>query len=87
MFNLSGAINVLLFLIVRPELLLFAPPHKIADPSTSSAILAETANYHHSPQPTEKELADDGGRNPPHDPEVALSHIEPRPRLEVLEGI
>ena len=87
-FNLSGAINVLLFLIVRPELLLFTPPHKITDPSTSSAILAERANYHHSPQPTEKKLADDGGQNPPHDPnEVALSHIEPRPRLEGLEGI
>ena len=28
MFNLSGAINVLLFLIVRPHLLLFTPPEE-----------------------------------------------------------
>jgi hypothetical protein len=31
-FNLSGAINVLLFLIVRPELLLFSPPEEVGDP-------------------------------------------------------
>ena len=93
MFNLSGAINVLLFLIIRPELLLFTPPErfrepKIVDPSTSPAILAETTNYNHSPQPTGRELASDGEWNPPHDPnDVALSPIEPRPRLEELEGI
>jgi len=31
-FNLSGAINVLLFLIVRPELLLFSPPEEVGGP-------------------------------------------------------
>jgi hypothetical protein len=31
-FNLSGAINVLLFLIVRPELLLFSPHEEVGDP-------------------------------------------------------
>jgi len=88
LFNLSGAINVLLFLIVRPQLLLFTPPEgfsesKVASPSTSSAILAETTNYNHSPQPAGRELAGDGGWNSPHDAnDVALSHIEPRPRLE-----
>jgi len=35
MFNLSGAINVLLFLIVRPQLLLFSrisPPEEFSEP-------------------------------------------------------
>jgi hypothetical protein len=31
LFNLSGAINVLLFLIVRPSLLLFSPPEEQAE--------------------------------------------------------
>ena len=31
MFNLSGAINVLLFLIVRPHLLLFTPPEELSE--------------------------------------------------------
>ena len=92
-FNLSGAINVLLFWIVRPQLLLFTPTKEFrasrtADPSTSPAILAETTNYNHSPQPTGSELAADREWNPPHDPnDIALSPIEPRPRLEELEGI
>jgi hypothetical protein len=91
--DLSGAINVLLFFIIRPELLLFIPPKEfsepeIADPSTSSAILEETVKYNHSPQPTGMELAGDGEWNPPHDAnDVALPHIEHRPRLEGLEGI
>jgi len=32
MFNFSGATNVLLFLIIRPQLLLFAPPENSAEP-------------------------------------------------------
>ena len=32
MFSLSGAINVLLFLIIRPQLLLFAPPEELVKP-------------------------------------------------------
>ena len=31
MFNLSGAINVLLFLILRPHLLLFARPDSLSE--------------------------------------------------------
>ncbi|KAH9048332.1 hypothetical protein EDB84DRAFT_263787 [Lactarius hengduanensis] len=34
MFNLSGAINVLLFLIVRPQLLLFSPPEEFSEPDS-----------------------------------------------------
>jgi len=34
MFSLSGAINVLLFLIIRPRLLLFAPPEELGEPIT-----------------------------------------------------
>ena len=88
--DLSGAINVLLFLVVRSELLLFTPPERVpeskfVDPSTSPAILTETINYNLSPQPTGRELAGDREWNPPHDPnDVALSPIEPRPRLEEL---
>ena len=88
-FNLSGAINVLVFLVVRSELLLFTRDSQITDPSTSPAILAETTNYNYSPQPTGRELRGDGEWNPPRDSnEVVLSPIEPiRPRLEALEGI
>jgi hypothetical protein len=86
MFNLSGAVNVLLFLIIRPELLLFIPPEEFSETkSTSSAILAETLNYNHSPQPAGRELAGDGEGNPPHDAnDVALLPIEPRP---ILDGV
>jgi len=51
MFNLSGAINVLLFLIVRPHLLLFTPPEERCEPSVELANLrsscATTLNRHH----------------------------------------
>jgi len=66
MFNLSGAINVLFFLIVRPHLLLFAPPEelgehkvKLANPSTGSAIFPDMVRYDHIPQPTGLGLVDD----------------------------
>ncbi|KAH9014333.1 hypothetical protein EDB85DRAFT_2287593 [Lactarius pseudohatsudake] len=66
MFNLSGAINVLLFLIVRPHLLLFTPPEELgessvglANTSTSSAILPDTIDHDQSPQPTRPGLMDD----------------------------
>ncbi|KAF8261258.1 hypothetical protein EI94DRAFT_1746329 [Lactarius quietus] len=66
MFNLSGAINVLIFLIVRPHLLLFTPPEElgeakveIANPSTSSAILSNMDKYDHSPQSMGTGLMDD----------------------------
>jgi len=64
MFNLSGAINVLLFLIVRPHLLLFTPPEKLVEPmvqlansTTSSVLLPDVHN--HFPQPTGAELTND----------------------------
>jgi len=61
MFNLSGAVNVLLFLIVRPHLLLFTPPEKLvepevelANPSTGPALFLDV--YTLSPQTMEAEL-------------------------------
>ncbi|KAH9961213.1 hypothetical protein BC827DRAFT_1203226 [Russula dissimulans] len=39
MFNLSGAINVLLFLIIRPQLLLFAPPKQPIEPERQPSCL------------------------------------------------
>ena len=67
MFNLSGAINVLLFLNLRPHLLLFTPPGELDEPkvelanlSIDSAVFpADMVNYCHSPQPTGTELMDD----------------------------
>jgi len=54
LFNLSGAVNVLLFLIVRPHLLLFTPPEELvepkvelANPSSSSAL--SSVVYSHFP--------------------------------------
>jgi hypothetical protein len=70
MFNLSGAINVLLFLIVRPRLLLFPRPEKLAEPDmelapqdTSTAIFSDIAKFQHSPEPTSAALLDQGSRN------------------------
>ncbi|KAF8271052.1 hypothetical protein EI94DRAFT_1721231 [Lactarius quietus] len=68
-FNLSGAINVLLFLTIRPQLLLFSPPDEFSEPertelpqpATGSAVCTDTPRYHHSPQPTGIGLADDMG--------------------------
>ena len=60
-FNLSGAINVLLFLTIRPELLLFSPPDECNDPegtAAGSAVFADTPKYNLSPQLAEKELAE-----------------------------
>ena len=51
MFNLSGAINVLLFLIIRPQLLLFAPPKQPVEPAkqshldTDPVVPLDTAGY------------------------------------------
>jgi hypothetical protein len=64
MYSLSGAINVLLFLIVRPHLLLFTPPDELvepivehANPTTSSVLLPGV--HIHSPKPTGAELTND----------------------------
>ena len=68
MFNLSGAINVLLFLVVRPQLLLFPRPEGFAEPDmelapqgTGSAIFSDVAKFQHSPEPTSAALAADEG--------------------------
>ena len=63
-FNLSGAANVLLFLIVRPHLLLFTPPEKLVEPivqlenPTTSSVLWPGVHIH-SPKPTGAELTND----------------------------
>lgn len=93
-FNLSGTINVLLFLIVRPQLLLFSPPDdfieadaaSLGQPTTGSALFNDTTEiYHHSPQPTGRAPVDDGEWEPPLDGNnVALSRIESIPRSDVI---
>ncbi len=94
MFNFSGAINVIIFLIVRPQLLLFSPPEEFSElevvdlghPTTGSAIFPDTAQYSHSPQLTGTRLADDaehGAWNPTLDGNnIALSPIDSRPRSD-----
>ena len=66
MFHLSGAINVLLFLIVRPHLLLFTHPEgldesevELANPSTSSASFPDMVRYDDKPQLIREGVMDD----------------------------
>jgi len=71
MFYLSGAINVLLFLIIRPQLLLFPRPKELdgqeiqLNPQgTGPASFSDTAKFQHSPEPTSLALmVDEGSRN------------------------
>ena len=81
-YNLSGAINVLLLLIVRPQLLLFPPPEDFGEPGAAILTTESAAKYHlghghtTSPQSIAMELADVG--DPPlngNDITVALSRI------------
>ena len=93
-FNLSGAINVVLFLTVRPQLLLFPHPNdfseaeeaaELGQPATGSAIFTDPAKYTHSPQATGMGLVGDGEWNPPLDGNnIALSRIESRSRSDVI---
>jgi len=71
MFSLSGAINVLLFLIIRPGLLLFPRPEELAGPEialapqgtgTSSGVFSDMAKFQHSSDPTSAAL-DEGCRS------------------------
>jgi hypothetical protein len=69
-FYLSGAINVLLFLITRPELLLFRRPKELPEPEmelesqgTGPAILPDAENIQNSPEPAPMELGNEGSRN------------------------
>jgi hypothetical protein len=82
MFNLSGAINVLLFLIVRPQLLLFPRPEELSGPDielapqlegTGSGIFTDPGKFQHSPEPTSAALAEEGPRHG-----ATLSHINSR---------
>jgi hypothetical protein len=59
MFNLSGVIDVLLFLIVRPQLFLFPRPEKLAEldmelvrQGSGSPILSDIAKFQHNPELT-----------------------------------
>ena len=76
-FNLSGAINVLLLLIVRPQLLLFNDPDIGQPNDTSSSISDNAAKDNHSARPTGADLVDDGEWVPPR--RVSSSPIESRP--------
>ncbi|KAI0276618.1 hypothetical protein BGY98DRAFT_934918 [Russula aff. rugulosa BPL654] len=68
MFHLSGAINVLLFLIVRPELLLFPRPRQLDEleieltpqEDTGPAIFSDPAKFQLSPEPISAVLEDEG---------------------------
>ena len=88
LFNLSGAINVLLFLIVRPQLLLFSPPElseSEIELGHSSTTFPDAATDNHSPQPTGMRLLGDGVWNLT--PEgsansVALSRVDFGPRSD-----
>jgi hypothetical protein len=67
MFLLSGAINVLLFLIIRPGLLLFPRPKQLDEQEleltlqddTGVANLSDTAIYRRSSKPTSAALKDE----------------------------
>ena len=88
LFNLSGAFNVLLFLFIRPELLLFKDPEgilktevvdQVVDIGTNSSISNDTAKDDHNPQPNGARLVDDGEWVPPlGGDDVVLSHIDSR---------
>ena len=86
-FNLSGAINVLLFLIVRPQLLLFSPPEESEEvelgPTTGSAIFPDTAKYNQSPQPAGMALVDDAEDRDGNS--IALSRIDSRSRSDGIQ--
>jgi len=68
MLNLSGAINVVLFLIITPKLLLFAPPEvpteletEMSHLKTDPAIRPDTVQYQyqHSPETTRVGVVDE----------------------------
>ena len=84
MFNLSGALDVILFLIIRPELLLFSRPRVLdeqevlltsAPQGTGLAIISDREKLQHSPEPSTSAVLGDGGSNDIPTP----SHVESRP--------
>jgi hypothetical protein len=72
-FHLSGAANVLLFLVIRPELLLFPRPSQLQvdeqeielalQEDTGAAKLSDTAKFQHSPEPNLPVLEGEGTRD------------------------
>ncbi|KAF8497247.1 hypothetical protein F5888DRAFT_1613796 [Russula emetica] len=81
MFYLSGVINVVLFLIVRPRLLLFPRPKELdgreiqrVPQGTGRASFSDTEISEHAPDPTSATLVDEGSRE-----SVTPSHIKFRP--------
>jgi hypothetical protein len=72
MFYLSGAINVLLFLIIRPGLLLFPRPKELdvqevqltsTPQGTGPAIVPDMVQFQHSPEPTSATVEDGVSRD------------------------
>ncbi|KAH8990580.1 hypothetical protein EDB92DRAFT_1946522 [Lactarius akahatsu] len=79
--SIVRAINVLLFLIVRRELLLFSSPEEYS--GHEGELDDDVAKSSPSPQPTEMGLADDRAWNLTADGnDVALSRINSRPRSD-----
>jgi len=77
-YNLSGAIDVFLFLNVRPQLLLFPRPEKLAEPDMKLALQGtRSASFsEHSPEPTSGALlVDEGSRNSAAQPRVSSRRI------------
>ena len=70
MFHLSGAINVLLFLIIRPGLLLFPRPTQLDEQEmqltqqedTGPAIFSDTEKLQRGPEQTPAAALEDEGR-------------------------
>ena len=90
-FGLSGATNVLLFLIIRPRLLLFTPPEDYREPEATVEIIRQTTEiskdtkkYDRTPRATRTEIVDDGEWDPPlvgNGVTATLSRIESRPDI------
>jgi len=90
-FDLSGVTNVLLFLIIRSELLLFTHPQNYRVPEATAetgrpttVISNDTAKYNRSSRTTGTDIVDDGEWEPPHvgsSLAVPLSRIESRPEV------
>ena len=85
MHDLSGAVNVCLFWVVRPQLLLFTPPEEtieseieLARHSMGSAVLPNVAAYDHNLHATGKGLVDDSGK--PSGNSATLSRVSSRAR-------
>jgi len=88
MFNLSGAINVLLFLIVRPKLLLFPHPDDLIEPEielahgNGSRIFSEAGKFEQSPQSVGQSMGQTEGGS--RTSAAELSRASSRRRLDAV---